>query len=89
MVFITGQFLHSSNIFSYADEMHPFEQDKTFHNLGRKIFSALVWVQKPFNYKIYINIFKHTKNYLIINTKSLPQVLIKQAEHSSKSLMIL
>lgn len=40
MVFITGQTLHSSNIFSYADEIHPLEQDKTFHSFGRKIFSA-------------------------------------------------
>lgn len=51
MVFRTGLSLHSSNIFSYADEIHPFEHDKTFHNFGRKIFSAFDRDQKLFNYK--------------------------------------
>lgn len=51
IVFITGIFLLSSKIFSYADEPHPLEQDKTFHSFGRKIFSALECVQKSFNFK--------------------------------------
>lgn len=43
---MTGLFLHNSNKFSYADEMHPFEQDKSFHSLGKKIFSAFDCDQK-------------------------------------------
>lgn len=46
MLLMTGQFLHNSNKFSLTDEMHPFEQDKTFHNFGRKTFSALDCDQK-------------------------------------------
>jgi hypothetical protein len=55
MVLITGQTLHRSNIFSYADEIHPLEHDKTFHSFGRKIFSAFDCNQKSINYKIKIN----------------------------------
>lgn len=46
MEFIIGQFLHKSNKFAYADEMHPFEQDKTFQSFGKKIFSAFDCDQK-------------------------------------------
>lgn len=51
MVFITGQFLHKSNKFSYVDEIHPFEHDKTFQSFGKKIFSAFDCDQKLFNYE--------------------------------------
>lgn len=66
MLFITGQFLHNSNTFSYKDEMHPFEQDKTFHNFGRKTFSAFDCNQKSFNYnkqKFNYNTLINLKHY--------------------------